>query len=505
MEEIVRGILVAFDYFVLGYFLVLNTLYLFLTALAAVAVARTWRSTGIEGTDDIFANPLTPAVSVVVPAFNEESSVVDSARSILGLRYPELEVIVVDDGSTDATFERLRVAFDLVKAQRVVPGRVPSLGRVLGVYRSRANTSLVVVRKENTGRRSDPLNVGIDVARCPLVCMVDADSVLDEDALLRVVKPFVEDPVRVVAVGGVVRAANGSRIEGGRVVAPRMPDSWVARIQVLEYLRSFLFGRTAWAKLGGLLIISGAFGIFRRDLLVSVGGLDLDTVGEDAELVTRLHRTLRRAGEEYRIAFVAEPVCWSEVPSTLRMLGRQRRRWGRGLAEVLWKHRRMVGNPRFGFIGSVVLPYYVVFELLGAIVELFGVLAVTLGLVLGLVNLPFALLFVAVAFGYAIFLSVAALALEEFSFHRYPGWHDLVVALGAAVLENVGYRQLHAWWRLRGLAAAVVGKPAEWQSLTRHGFQAGSDPGPAGREGQIGCPWLRDLSRGVHRRILSRI
>jgi len=471
----VRHAVDGFDWFVLVYFLLLNSGYLLLIAIASLDVARWMRRFSFAGHDDIFANPLTPAVSVLVPAYNEELSIVESVRAMLTLKYPEYEVIVVEDGSTDATFERLRDAFGLAEVRRVIPQEVPTLGRVLSTWAPAGGEPLLVVRKENTGRRSDPLNVAINAARHPLICMVDADSLLEESSLLRVVKPFIDDP-RVVGTGGVIRAANGSRVERGRVVDATMPRSWLERVQVLEYLRSFLLGRTGWSRLGALLIISGAFGVFRRDVVVEVGGLDLNTVGEDAELVARIHRTLRRRRRDYRIAFVAEPVCWTEVPHTREVLARQRRRWSQGLAEVLTRHSSMMCNPRYGRIGLVTLPYYFLFELIGPIVELTGVVVVIAGLALGFVNIPFAVLFAGVAFGYGMFVSLAALAVEEFSFHRYRRWRDLAAGVLAALLENVGYRQLHAWWRLQGLWRFVRGHEASWGVMTRAGFATAEQP-----------------------------
>jgi cellulose synthase/poly-beta-1,6-N-acetylglucosamine synthase-like glycosyltransferase len=391
-------------------------------------------------------------------------------------------VIVIDDGSTDATFEKLSESFGLLPTQRVIPSIAPTIGQIRSIHAAADGQPLLVIRKENAGRRSDPLNVGLNAARHPLVCMVDADSILDPDALLRVAKPFVDDPEHTVASGGVIRAANGSVVDRGRPIEPRMPQGWLARIQVLEYLRSFLLGRTGWSRLGGLLIISGAFGLFRRDLVLELGGLDLHCIGEDAELVARLHHHLRRRRRRYRIVFVAEPVSWTEIPSTRATLGRQRRRWSLGLAETLVKHRAMIANPRYGRIGLLVLPYYVMFELLGPIVELLGIAAVALGLVLGAVNLQFAILFALFAIGYGIFLSIAAVAIEEFSFHRYGRWADLAIALVAAILENLGYRQLHAVWRLKGLADAIRGRHVGWGTMTRTGF---TTSGPAGSSTQV--------------------
>jgi cellulose synthase/poly-beta-1,6-N-acetylglucosamine synthase-like glycosyltransferase len=465
-----REALVAFSWFVLGYFLILNLGYLLLIAMAATDVAGSIRRKAFTGHDDLFANPFTPGISVLVPAKNEEAGIVESVRALLNLRYPEFEVIVIDDGSTDATFERLRQHFDLVETERMIPREVPTIGKVLSTHAAADGEPLLVIRKENTGRRSDPLNVGLNAAQHPLVCMVDADSILDEHSLLRVAKPFVDDPEHVVASGGVIRAANGCIVDRGRVTEARMPPGWIARIQVIEYLRAFLLGRTGWSKIGGLLIISGAFGLFRRDLVLDVGGLDLDCIGEDAELVARIHHRLRSEGKPYRIVFVPEPVSWTEVPSTRAVLARQRRRWSLGLAQVLARHRRMFANPRYGRIGLLVLPYYLAFELLGPVVEFVGVLAVAAALALGVLNVEFAILFALAAVGLGMLLSISALAIEEFSFQRYRRRRDLATAISAALLENLGYRQLHAYWRLRGLVDAIRRRDSGWGTMTRAGF-----------------------------------
>jgi cellulose synthase/poly-beta-1,6-N-acetylglucosamine synthase-like glycosyltransferase len=467
----------VFDVGVLGYFVVINTSYLLLVVLASLEFARQLRRVPFAGYDEAHASPLTLPVSVVVPAYNEAVGIVESVRSLLALRYPEMEVVVVDDGSTDDTFGVLDAVFDLRPVPREIPRDVPAAGRVIDVHMSSA-APLVVVRKTNSGR-SDSLNVGTNAARFPLVCFVDADSVLDTDALLLVSKPFADDPQRVVATGGVVRAVNDCLVAAGRVVDVRMPRHWLPRIQAVEYLRAFLMGRTGWSRLGALAIISGAFGMFRRDVVVAVGGLDITNVGEDFDLVTRIHRHMRRARQDYRVVFVPEPVVWTEVPATREVLARQRRRWHRGLAQTLWRHRSMIGNPRYGRIGLLTLPYYVVFELLAPVVEVVGLMAMALGLAVGAINVPFALLFTAVAFGYAFLLTIASAALEEFSFHRYRRWGDLWLTAAAALVENLGYRQLTALWRLQGLWAAMRRGTVEWGVMTRVGFAAPpSSPAP---------------------------
>jgi cellulose synthase/poly-beta-1,6-N-acetylglucosamine synthase-like glycosyltransferase len=474
--EAVRQLLFVTDWAIFAYFVALNSSYLVLIGLAGMEFARHLRRQPFAGGDDMFRSPLTLPVSLIVPAYNEGAGIVAAVQAMTALRYPRYEIVVVDDGSTDDTFERLRGQFDLVEVPRVVPGEVPYRSQVLSVHVARDHPeTLTVVRKTNGGK-SDALNVGINLSRHPLVCMVDADSVLDPDALLAVAKPFGDDPLRVAACGGVVRIANGCTVVGGRVVDVRMPRRWLLRIQVVEYLRAFLMGRTGWSRLGGLVVISGAFGIFRRDLVVRVGGMAYDAIGEDAELVVRLHHHLRERGEDYRVIFVAEPVSWSEAPASLRVLGRQRRRWHRGIAEILRKHRGMIVNPRYGRIGLIALPYYVVFELFAPFIELAALVLVPLGLWADAVDLEFAWRFALVAYGYGLLVSLVALVIEEVSFHRYPRWSDLWRGVLAAVLENFGYRQVLAVWQVAGAASAWRGRQAVWGSMQRQGFDSPSVP-----------------------------
>ncbi len=470
MSDSIAAVLVTFDWIVIGYFLVLNTSYLVLLIAATADVLSHLRRVEFAGHEDIFANPLTPPVSVIVPAHNEERGIEESVRSLLALRYPRFEVVVVDDGSSDHTFDVLANTFDLVEIPRAATDEVPAIGDVVSTHVPRHGQPLVVVRKVGAGTKTDALNVGINAAQFPLVCMIDADALLEESALLRVAKPFVDDPVRVIATGGVIRVANGSTVERGRVTDIRMPKAWLARIQIVEYLRAFFLGRAGWSRLNGLVVISGAFGLFRRDLIVELGGLDPETIGEDAELVFRAHRLCREQGRDYRIVFVPDPVCWTEVPSTWAVLGRQRRRWSRGLAEILFKHRKMIFRPRYGRIGLVVVPFFLLFELLSPLVELVGLFAILVGLAFGLVDASFALLFAAVAFAYALLLSAAALLVEDLFFHRYSRWRDLGAVFVASILENFYYRQFGSFARLQGIWAAARGHGHEWGVMTRSGF-----------------------------------
>ncbi|MDX6473256.1 MAG: hypothetical protein QOK22_2072 [Gaiellaceae bacterium] len=451
----------------LGYFAALNTLYLVFTALASQTIGRHLRSRAYAATEEAFASPLTPPVSVLLPAYNEEAGIVESVRSLLALRYPEHEVVVVSDGSTDGTLDRLRAAFDLVPVRKALRTGIAT-ATVRGTYASRQFPQLSVIDKDNGGK-ADALNAGVNAARYPYVCAVDADALLEENALLSVAKPMLDDPDLVAATGGIVRIANGCRIDHGRVLEVRLPRSSLATFQVVEYFRAFLVGRVGWSRLGSLLIISGAFGLFRRSLVEAVGGWWTDTVGEDVELVIRLHRYLRERGEDYRIAFVPDPVCWTEAPEDIRTLSRQRRRWQRGLAESLWRHRRVLGNPRYGVLGLVAFPYFVLFELVGPAIEALGLPAVVAAYAVGGISLQFVGAFLLVSILLGVLLSVSALALEELSFRRHTRNRDVGRMLLFAVLENFGYRQLADMWRLLGLVDVVRRKRA-WGDMRRRGL-----------------------------------
>jgi cellulose synthase/poly-beta-1,6-N-acetylglucosamine synthase-like glycosyltransferase len=472
-----RSAIEAFGVLAVAYFAVLNTIYLAFTGVAWRAVAQHLRRRAFAGTDEAFASPLTPGVSVLLPAFDEEAGIVESVRSLLRLRYPEFEVVVVSDGSTDGTLPRLVEAFDLVPAEKVLRTSVAT-AEVRATYASRRHPDLFVLDKANGGK-ADALNAGANAARHPYLCAVDADAVIEEDALLRVAKPVIDDPDRVVATGGIVRIANGCRVRDGAVVHIGLPASRLAVLQVVEYFRAFLVGRVGWSELNGLLIISGAFGLFRRDAVEAVGGWWTDTVGEDAELVMRLHRHLRERGEPYRIAFLPDPVCWTEAPEDLRTLSRQRRRWQRGLTEGLWRHRAAFGRPRQGVFGLLALPYFLVFELIGPVVELVSYVLLPIAWSLGLLDGAFLVAFLLVAVLLGVLLSVSALALEEFSFRRHPSQREVLRLLAYAVLDNFGYRQLCDVWRVQGLWD-VVRRRRSWGAQTRKGFAAATTDAAAG-------------------------
>jgi cellulose synthase/poly-beta-1,6-N-acetylglucosamine synthase-like glycosyltransferase len=456
------------------YYLVSNLAYLTMLIIALKTTAAYQRQLESATPGWIKSSPLVPPITILVPAHNEEKSICVAVRNLLDLDYPELEVIVINDGSADRTLELIQQEFGL---RLVRAAYVPQAmcAPVRGLYRSAADARLVVVDKKPGGSKADAVNAGLNAATSPYVCVVDADSVLERDALLRIMMPVLSDPKRVVCVGGIVRVLNGSEIEAGRMRRVRLPRKSIEVIQVIEYLRAFLIGREAWARGNMLMIISGAFGVFRTDLVRAVGGYRSNAIGEDFDLVARLHRHLREKDADYSIQFVPDPVCWTEVPSDLRSLGRQRARWQKGLLDVLWPNKDMLFRPRYGRIGCLALPYLWLFELLAPVIELGGMVTIALAAWFGVLSREFLLQFLLFGYAFATVISIGSVLQEEMTYKRYNDWQDVVRLVSYSFLEHFPYRQLHMIWRLQGLWQYLRGDMV-WKPMKRQGLQpAGSD------------------------------
>lgn len=451
------------------YYLASNVSYLLILLIALKTSARHHHLLESYRLGWMSETSLAPPISIIVPAHNEERSIRVAVRKLLELDYPELEIVVVNDGSQDRTLEEMRQEFHL----RGVSGLYfPAVkcAPVRGLYRSDTEPKLVVVDKEAAGSKADAVNAGLNAATAPYVCVVDADSVLERDALLRIMLPVVQDPERVVAVGGIVRVLNGSEIEGSHLRA-RLPRKSIEVIQVVEYLRAFLIGREAWAEGNMLTIISGAFGVFRTDLVRAVGGYRTRAIGEDVDLVARLHRYLLELGANYRISFVPDPVCWTEVPSDLRSLARQRTRWHKGLVDVLWLNRDMLMRRRYGRIGCLALPYLWIFELLAPVIEIMGLATIVTAVSLGMLSREFFLQFLLFGYAFATVISIGSVLQEEITYRRYNDWKDVARLISYCFLEHFPYRQLHMFWRLQGLWQYLRGD-IEWRSLERKGIES---------------------------------
>ncbi len=452
------------------YYLASNIAYLIMLIIALKTSATHQRRLESHRLNWIKDSPMAPPIAIIAPAHNEESSIRVAVRNLLQLDYPELEVIVVNDGSQDRTLEELREEFRLRPVRAVYVPEAQS-APVRGLYRSDADPRLRVIDKEPGGSKADAVNAGLNAVNSPYVCVVDADSVLERDALLRIMIPILADPKRVVAVGGIIRVLNGSEIQGGTLRRVRLPRKSIEVIQVIEYLRAFLIGREAWAQGNMLTIISGAFGLFRTDLVRAVGGYRSRAIGEDFDLVARLHRHLLENGADYHIRFVPDPMCWTEVPSDLKSLGRQRARWQKGLLDVLWPNRDMLFRPRYGRIGSFAFPYLWLFELFAPVVEIVGIATIILAACLGVLSREFFLQFLIFGYAFATVISIGSVLQEEITYKRYNDWQDVTRLVSYCFFEHFPYRQLHMIWRLQGLWQYLRGDFV-WRPLKRKGLSS---------------------------------
>lgn len=464
-----------FNSVVLAYFLAINAVYTALLAISYRESGRHNRRLDFGGYDVVLRSPLTLPISVLMPAYNEASTIAEAVHALRLLEYGEFEIVVVDDGSTDETLERLTEAFSLERVDRPVRMTLPC-AEIRAVYASRAVVNLTVVAKVNGGK-ADALNAGINASRFPLYCAIDADAILEPDALLRVVKPFMERPRETVASSGIVRIANGCRVQDGRVVEIRNPRSRLALLQIVEYLRAFVSSRTAWSRIRALFVISGAFGVFKKRSVIDAGGYRTDTVGEDMDLVLRLHRLHRDRGEPYRIVFIPDPVVWTEAPETLTGLYRQRNRWHRGLLECLSLNRGMIANPKYGPVGLLGLTYNLVFESAGPLLEVAGWAALIVSIIIGQASWAYIALFFLLAVGYGVMLSVAAILLDETRNARHGERSGLARLLGYTIVENFGYRQLQAVWRAQA-TVDFLRKKRGWGEMARKGFETVDTAGP---------------------------
>lgn len=407
---------------------------------------------------------------MIVPAHNEERSIRVAVRNLLALDYPQLEIIVINDGSEDRTLDEMQEEFRLRRVRAVYISEA-ECAPVRGLYRSDVDARLLIIDKESGGSKADAVNAGLNAATSPYICVVDADSVLERDALLRIMVPIMADPKRVVAVGGIIRVLNGSEIEGGHLKRVRLPRKSIEVIQVIEYLRAFLIGREAWGQGNMLMIISGAFGVFRADIVRAVGGYRSRAIGEDFDLVARMHRHLLEKRVDYHIDFVPDPMCWTEVPSDLRSLARQRARWQKGLLDVLLPNLDMLFRPRYGRIGFLALPHLWLFELFAPIIEITGIATIVLAACLGVLSRPFFLQFLLFGYAFATVISIGAVLQEEVTYKRYNDWHDVARLVSYCFLEHFPYRQMHMIWRLQGLWQYLRGD-LSWKPLKRKGLES---------------------------------
>lgn len=450
---------------VLVFFIMLETQTAIVTVASVRALRRSRRITRYGRVGDMLRSESTPPVTLIIPAYNEAAGIVESVRSRTALEYPRMELVVINDGSTDETLQLLVDVFQLRRVDTPIRLELPHQP-IRATYKSSLPINLVVVDKENGGK-GDALNAGINVARYPYVLVTDADMIFDKASLMHAMRPFVEDRNRTVAVAGNIRPLNGCKVVHGMVVEPGLPSSMTELIQVVEYQRSFLASRPGWSSMNGLLLVSGAFGVFRKTSLIESGGFPKDHFGEDLEVTMRLHRAGREKENDYRIVYEPEAVVWTEIPQSRSVLKKQRIRWHRGLTQVVGDHSRMLFRPRYGSVGVAAWPAFFLFEFVAPIVEFIGWMIVPIALLMGFLNLEVFVPLLLIALLLGVLNSLAALALDEqFGYFNSP--RQAALLLLAAVAENFGPRQQTVWWRIRSLFSRGKGS-TEWGDMERTG------------------------------------
>lgn len=456
---------------ILLYAILIMSSYLILAYLSVKELKEYIKKNSFINYEILLSSKHAPYLSLIAPAYNEGLTIGENVKSLLSLNYNNYEVIVVNDGSKDNSMDILISTYDLELRETEINAAIPTK-QVRGIYKSRnaAYKKLTVIDKENGGK-ADALNVGLNLAKHPYAVCIDVDCILDKDSLLKLAKPFLESgEKRVIATGGVVRIANQCVIEDGRLTDVNVPGKILPRIQVLEYLRAFLLGRMAWERLDGLLLISGAFGAFDREIAINAGGYDTKTVGEDMELVVRMRRYMLERKLPYTVSYIPDPLCWTEAPETSAIFKKQRSRWMRGTIETLWSHRKMFFNPNYKILGMVSVPYWTFFEFLAPFIEFIGLIVTFIFVVLGILHWKFFLLLFLFVYVFAAMFSVMALLSEELTYHKYPRIKDFFKLLGAALIEPLYFHPLAVYASLIGYWEKLRGKKT-WGEMTRQGFQ----------------------------------
>lgn len=460
-----------FDVSFLVFAVLIMSSYLILAVISLRFLIEYLRANNFIDYNVLLSSEYAPSLSLIAPAYNEGKTIEENIQSLLSLNYSNYEVIIVNDGSKDNSMEIMINSYQLEKVTNFQYDPHLSTKEIKNIYKSRnpAFKKLIVVDKFNGGK-SDALNVGINISQCPYIVCIDVDCIIEKDALLKMAKPFMENTRgKVIATGGVIRIANSCKVSNGKLVEVNVPDPFLPRIQVIEYLRAFLLGRMAWARLDGLLLISGAFGMFDKQVAIKAGGYDHSTVGEDMELVMRMRRYMIEMKQKYTVLFVPDPLCWTEAPDNFTILRKQRSRWTRGTMESLWQHRIMCFNPKYKLLGMLSFPYWLMFEYLAPLIEVAGLAITILFFAFGFFSLKFFLLLLLFGYAFAVMISSLALLTEEYTFHQYPRIQDYFKLLLVALIEPFYFHPFVVYCAIKGNFEKIKGVKS-WGEMTRGGF-----------------------------------
>ena len=448
--------------------------YVILAIISVIETIAYTRKNSFVNYKEILSSTIAPSISIIAPAYNESLNIIENVRSLLSSHYVNYDVVIVNDGSKDDSLAKLIKAYDLVKIDYLVNEQIATKPLREGIFKSTnpAFEKLIVVDKENGGK-ADALNMGLNISKNDYVACIDVDCLLLENALQKMIKPFLElTETKVIATGGVIRIANSCIIKDGKLIEVNFPKKWIERAQILEYLRAFLLGRMAWSRLNGLLVISGAFGLFDKKIAIEVGGYDTNTVGEDMEIIVRMRRYMEEIKEKYKVAYIPDPLCWTEAPDNYKIFISQRNRWTRGTIETLRKHRKIGFNPAYKSLGMISYPYWFFFERLAPIVEILGI--VYFGMLIGLdqVRWDYTFAFIVLAYLFTVLFSIVAIFSEELTFHQYKKKGTGFKLLMISLLEPFVLHPFILYAAIRGNIDYYFNKKKKWGEMTRKGMAA---------------------------------
>lgn len=466
----------VFETTVFTYGMVLLVSYALLAICSLVAVRRWVMTDKYQNGEVLLTSPLAPGISVIAPAYNEGLTIIYNIRSLLTLKYARYEIIVVNDGSTDNSMEQLIKEFSLVAVDFAYNAKIQTRP-VKKIYKSTdpAYARLMIIDKVNGKSKADAVNAGINAAAYDYFVCTDVDCILHENTIIELVKPVMKEKKRrVIATGATLRAANSNTFDQGVMVNVKAPRQTLARFQEVEYIRAFVLGKMGWTLLNCVPNVSGGLGLFDKEIAIRCGGYDHSSFGEDMELMTRMCRYAIDNKIDYAIRYIPKTLCWTEVPSTLKIFGRQRTRWARGLAQLMYAHIGMFMKPRYGRFGLVVFPYNFFFELLAPIIEGGGILFFIVMGILGFINWPTAIILLVFVYTYAIMITTLAILYDQITFRYYNSWKDILLLCMMPFFEFFIYHPLIVFFSLRGYYFFLTGKKSGWGEMQRRGFQTAS-------------------------------
>ncbi|TDE06967.1 glycosyltransferase family 2 protein [Flavobacterium sandaracinum] len=471
-DSIIQTTIELFHYLFLIYSVSAIASYLLLAAISAIETIEYKRKNSYVNYKEIMSSNSAPSISIIAPAYNESLNIVENVRSLLSNHYVNYDVIIINDGSKDDSLEKLIEVYNLVKIDYLINEQIPTQPLRNGIYKSTnpAFEKLIIVDKENGGK-ADALNMGLNISNSEYVACIDVDCLLLEDSLQKMIKPFLEITDRkVIAAGGVIRIANSCVVKDGKLHDVNFPKKLIEQGQILEYIRAFLLGRMAWSRLNGLLVISGAFGLFDKRIAIKVGGYDKNTVGEDMELVVRMRAYMEEQNKRYKVAYIPDPLCWTEAPDNYKIFISQRNRWTRGTIETLRKHRKIGFNPKYKILGLLSYPYWFFFERMAPVIEFVGILYFGILIIFDKIRWDYAFALIILAYIFTVFFSLIALITEELTYHQYKKKGTGIRLLQIAFLEPFVNHPFILYAAIRGNLDYYFNKKKKWGEMTRKGM-----------------------------------